>query len=59
MTLSKWMRQADIDDGTKPGTSTADSAELREARRRIKLFEQENEAVQARAPPSGRLGIQE
>jgi transposase-like protein len=43
MTLSKWMRRADIDDGAKPGTTSQDSAELREARRRIKLVEQENE----------------
>ena len=33
VTLSKWMHQADIDEGTKPGTSTTDSAELRDARR--------------------------
>ena len=31
MTLHKWMRQADIDEGTKPGKSTGESAELREA----------------------------
>ncbi|MGV0627837.1 IS3 family transposase [Mycolicibacter minnesotensis] len=45
MTLHKWMRQADIDDGAKPGRSTGESAELREARRRIKLLEQENEVL--------------
>ncbi|WP_241473830.1 IS3 family transposase [Mycolicibacterium neoaurum] len=45
MTLHKWMRQADIDEGTKPGKSTGESAELREARRRIKLLEQENEVL--------------
>ena len=39
MTLSKWLRQADIHDGTKPGTTTGDSAGLRQARRRrIKLL---------------------
>ncbi|WP_328889211.1 transposase [Streptomyces sp. NBC_00316] len=48
MTLSKWMRRADIDDGAKPGTTSQDNAELREARRRIKLLEQEN-AVLRRA----------
>jgi len=32
MTLSKWMRQADIDDGSKPGCTTGESAELRELR---------------------------
>lgn len=41
MTLHKWMRQADIDEGTKPGKSTGESAELRHARCRIKLLEQE------------------
>lgn len=35
MTLTKWMRQADIDEGAKSGKSTSDSAELRELRRRI------------------------
>ena len=49
MTLTKWMRQADIDEGAKPGTSTADSAELRDARRRIKLLEQENEVLRRAA----------
>ena len=34
MTLHKWMRQADIDEGNKPGKSTGDLAELRDARRR-------------------------
>ncbi len=29
MTLSKWMRQSDVDDGARPGTSRAESAELR------------------------------
>ncbi|MEU9419067.1 transposase [Streptomyces sp. NPDC048272] len=45
MTLWKWMRRADIDDGSKPGTSSQESAELREARRRIRLLEQENEVL--------------
>src|SRR5436190_21347804 len=49
MTLSKWLRQADIDEGTKPGTTTGDWAELREARRRIKLLEQENEVLRRAA----------
>jgi transposase len=45
MTLSKWLRQAAIDDGDKPGVTTSESADLREARRRIKLLEQENEVL--------------
>ncbi|MER7031942.1 IS3 family transposase [Streptomyces albidoflavus] len=47
MTLWKWMRRADIDDGVKPGTTGQESVELREARRRIKLLEQENEVSAA------------
>ncbi|MFI7609489.1 transposase [Micromonospora sp. NPDC049366] len=35
MTLFKWMRQADIDAGARPGVSGSESAELREARKRI------------------------
>lgn len=49
MTLFKWLRQADIDAGTKPGVSGSDSAELREARKRIKLLEQENEVLRRAA----------
>ena len=36
MTLSKGVRQSDIDDGAIPGNSTSESRELRSARRRIK-----------------------
>ncbi|MEV5283287.1 IS3 family transposase [Streptomyces sp. NPDC051994] len=49
MTLWKWMRRADTDDGTKPGVTSQDCAELREARRRIKLLEQENEVLRRAA----------
>lgn len=49
MTLFTWLRQADIDAGTKPGVSGSESAELREARKRIKLLEQENEVLRRAA----------
>ncbi|MFI6440142.1 transposase [Streptomyces sp. NPDC050759] len=49
MTPWKWMCRADIDDGTKPGTNSRDDAELREARRRINLLEQENEVLRRAA----------
>lgn len=49
MTLSKWMRQTDVDDGVKPGTTSSEAAELREARRRIRLLEQENEVLKRAA----------
>lgn len=48
MTLWKWMRRADINDGVKPGRP-ARSAELREALRRITLLEQENEVLRRAA----------
>jgi transposase len=34
MTFTKWMRQADIDEGNKPGTTRSESDELRELPRR-------------------------
>ena len=49
MTLFKWLRQAEVDAGTKPGVSRGESTELREARRRIKLLEQENEVLRRAA----------
>jgi len=47
--LRNWMRQADVEDGLKPGTTAAENAELREAKRRIRLLEQENEVLRRAA----------
>ena len=47
--LRNWMREADVEDGLKPGTTAAESAELREARKRIRLLEQENEVLRRAA----------
>ena len=47
--LRNWMRQADVEDGLKPGTTAADNAELREAKKRIRLLEQENEVLRRAA----------
>ena len=49
MTLSKWLRKADVEDGVKPGVTRAEQSELREARKRIKLLEQENEVLRRAA----------
>ncbi|MGP5291990.1 IS3 family transposase [Brachybacterium tyrofermentans] len=49
MTLHKWIRQADIDDGNRPGKTREDSTELREARKKIRLLEQENEVLRRAA----------
>lgn len=48
-TNNKWLRQADIDAGNKPGNTTDESAELRELRRRNRLLEQENEVFRRAA----------
>ncbi|MFH9468745.1 transposase [Streptomyces clavifer] len=45
ITLSKWLRR-DTDEGVvKPAPMPGESAELREARKRIRLLEQENEVL--------------
>ena len=46
MTLQKWLQRAAVDDGSKPGLAWAKGVELREARKRIRLLEQENEILQ-------------
>ena len=47
--LTNWMKSADVEDGVKPGTTAAEGAELRAARRRIRLLEQENEVLRRAA----------
>jgi transposase-like protein len=47
--LRNWMRQADVEDGVRPGTSAAENSELREAKRKIRLLEQENEVLRRAA----------
>ena len=39
------MKNADIHDGVKPGVTSAESAELREANKHIRLLEQEAEVL--------------
>ena len=43
--VRRWKRQAEIDDGRKPGLTTAEQAELVELRRRARRLEQENEIL--------------
>jgi len=47
--LANWLKAADIEDGLKPGSTAADNAELREAKKRIRLLEQENEVLRRAA----------
>jgi len=49
MTLQKWLRRADVEAGVKPGQTRSESAELREAQKRIRLLEQENEVLRRAA----------
>lgn len=47
--LQNWLRQADVEDGNRPGVTTSESAELRELRKRNRLLEQENEVLRRAA----------
>lgn len=47
--LQRWLEIADVEDGVEPGVTHADQAELREAKKRIKLLEQENEIMRRAA----------
>ena len=47
--LTNWMKAADVEDGVKPGTTAAENADLQEARKRIRLLEQENEVLRRAA----------
>ncbi|WP_374726927.1 IS3 family transposase [Promicromonospora iranensis] len=47
--LRNWLRAAEVEDGARPGVTSAESAELREARRKIRLLEQENEVLRRAA----------
>lgn len=44
-TLDKWIRQARIEAGDRPGQTTSEPAELRELRKRNRLLEQEVEVL--------------
>ena len=57
MTVSKWLRQAAIDDGERPGVTTVESAENRELKRRVRLLEQENEVLRRAAAYLGQASI--
>lgn len=48
-TLDSWMRAADVEDGTKPGMTEDQNAQLRELMRRNRLLEQEVEVLRRAA----------
>ena len=47
--LNNWLKKADVEDGIKPGTTAAQNEELKAAKRRIRLLEQENEVLRRAA----------
>ena len=47
--LQGWLRSADVEDGIKPGVTAAEQSELRDAKKRIRLLEQENEVLRRAA----------
>jgi transposase len=47
--LRNWLSKADVEEGRRSGLTSADSAELRELKRRNRLLEQENEVLRRAA----------
>jgi transposase len=47
--LTDWLTKADRDDGVRPGPTTEELADLRDAKKRIRLLEQENEVLRRAA----------
>ena len=47
--LRNWLKTADVEDGIRPGTTKADSDELKELKRRNRALEQENEVLRRAA----------
>jgi transposase len=47
--LQGWLKLAAVEDGTRPGTIREESAELREASKRVRQLEQENKILRRAA----------
>ncbi|RYV49294.1 IS3 family transposase [Pengzhenrongella frigida] len=47
--LHRWLKVADVQDGVRAGTTADQSVELREAKKRVRLLEQENEILRRAA----------
>lgn len=47
--LHRWIKQAEIDDGLRPGLTQAEAQEMRELKKRNRLLEQENEVLRRAA----------
>lgn len=47
--LRRWLGQDDVEAGAKPGVTSAESEELKKARRRVRELEMENEVLRRAA----------
>ena len=47
--LHRWLNLADTQDGVRPGVTSSESAELREAKKRVRVLEQEVEILRRAA----------
>jgi transposase len=48
-TLRKWIRQAEVDGGTKPGKTTQELAEIRELKKEVAELRRANEILKTSA----------
>ena len=56
--LGNWLAQHARDTGDRPGATTGELAELREAKKRIRLLEQENEVLRRAAAYLSQANLQ-
>jgi transposase len=47
--VRNWLKRAEIEEGRRPGVTSSEAAELREAKRRVRVLEQENEILRRAA----------
>jgi transposase len=57
MTLSGWLKKADVEDGKRSGVTASESAETRALRKRVRLLEQENEVLRRAAAYLGQANL--
>lgn len=48
-TVQNWVSKAEVEDGVRPGVTSAELAENRELKKRVRLLEQENEVLRRAA----------